>query len=167
MFLRDLFQRLADADVAYCLVGGVAVNLHGVPRMTYDVDLVAELSHENLSSLEQVLRDLGLRCQLPVQLSSLSDPERRAELVSMRNLIAVTFTDPDNLLREVDVLISTEEPAEKIVGRAANLDLEGTTVKLANVDDLIRMKESSGRDQDLDDIDHLQRIRDQRGRGNS
>lgn len=44
MFLAELFGALEAARVAYAVVGGVAVNLHGVPRMTYDVDL-ADLVH--------------------------------------------------------------------------------------------------------------------------
>lgn len=34
MFLRDLLSALSDELVPYAVVGGVAVNLHGVPRMT-------------------------------------------------------------------------------------------------------------------------------------
>ena len=37
VFIRDLLKALADAQVPYCIVGGVAVNLHGIPRMTYDL----------------------------------------------------------------------------------------------------------------------------------
>jgi len=40
IFLRDLLSALSDESVPHAVVGGVAVNLHGVPRMTYDVDLV-------------------------------------------------------------------------------------------------------------------------------
>lgn len=48
VFIRDLLRALADAEVPYCVVGGVAVNLHGVPRMTYDVDLVVPTTVEAL-----------------------------------------------------------------------------------------------------------------------
>lgn len=32
MFYLDLFQRLEEQQVRYLLVGGLAMNLHGVPR---------------------------------------------------------------------------------------------------------------------------------------
>jgi hypothetical protein len=36
----EFFAALAGRGVQFALVGGVAVNLHGVPRMTYDADIV-------------------------------------------------------------------------------------------------------------------------------
>jgi len=38
---ESFFRGLNDAGVEYVLVGGLAVNFHGVPRMTYDIDIVA------------------------------------------------------------------------------------------------------------------------------
>ena len=40
MFYVELFRRLEEAGVRYLVVGGVAVNLHGVNRLTHDVDLM-------------------------------------------------------------------------------------------------------------------------------
>ena len=45
---RTIFQLLNDQGIDYLVVGGVAVNIHGVPRMTYDVDLMVSLEGENL-----------------------------------------------------------------------------------------------------------------------
>jgi len=36
MFYLDLFKELNEADVRYLVVGGLAMNLHGVPRMTIE-----------------------------------------------------------------------------------------------------------------------------------
>ena len=41
MFIAELFAALELAAVEYAVVGGVAVNIHGVPRMTYDVRVAA------------------------------------------------------------------------------------------------------------------------------
>ncbi len=41
MFYLDLFKALEKHKVRYLLVGGLAMNLHGVPRATMDVDLVS------------------------------------------------------------------------------------------------------------------------------
>lgn len=40
--LEELLRRLADAEVRYVLVGGLAVNAWGYLRATRDVDLVPE-----------------------------------------------------------------------------------------------------------------------------
>jgi hypothetical protein len=43
MFYLDLFRKLEDVGVRYLVVGGIAVNLHGVNRLTHDVDLMLAL----------------------------------------------------------------------------------------------------------------------------
>ena len=42
MFYLDLFRSLEQHRVRYLLVGGLAVNLYGVPRMTMDVVLALD-----------------------------------------------------------------------------------------------------------------------------
>jgi hypothetical protein len=44
----ELFKALHEEGVRYVLVGGIAVNLHGVERATADVDLIIALDAENL-----------------------------------------------------------------------------------------------------------------------
>jgi hypothetical protein len=51
MFYLDLFRCLHAHNVRYLLAGGLAMNLHGVPRMTMDVDLVLALDDENIDAL--------------------------------------------------------------------------------------------------------------------
>jgi hypothetical protein len=40
MKIAELLQSLTDAQVDYVLVGGLAVQLHGYMRSTFDIDLV-------------------------------------------------------------------------------------------------------------------------------
>ena len=56
--LVRLFAALAAEDVAYVLVGGVAMNLHGVVRATEDVDLFVRPDAENVAGLRRALRSL-------------------------------------------------------------------------------------------------------------
>lgn len=44
----SLLRALADAGVAFAVAGGFAVVLHGVPRMTFDLDIVVDLAADNL-----------------------------------------------------------------------------------------------------------------------
>ena len=37
MFYKEVFEALNTNQVQYLVVGGVALNLHGYPRMTYDL----------------------------------------------------------------------------------------------------------------------------------
>ena len=158
MFIRELFQALASRGVAYAVIGGVAVNLHGVPRMTYDVDIVVATDEASLRACREVLEGLGLRCRLPLVLESLSSLHTRLKLETERNLLAVTFTDPANPLREVDVLVAPSRDPDGICSRAVTVGSGEAAVRVASVADIIVMKKLSGRPQDLADIAHLVRL---------
>ncbi|MFN2323301.1 MAG: nucleotidyl transferase AbiEii/AbiGii toxin family protein [Trueperaceae bacterium] len=56
--LMRLFAALAAENVAYVLVGGVAMNLHGVVRATEDVDLFVQPDAENVAGVRRALRRL-------------------------------------------------------------------------------------------------------------
>jgi predicted nucleotidyltransferase len=163
VFIRDLIGALDRAGIRYCLVGGVAVNLHGVPRLTYDVDLVVAVDPESLRSVRRTLESLGLRCRVPVELESLSDHAERARLRDEKNLRAVTFTDPNNPLNEVDVLVNLDVDTAGVIDRAELLDADGLPLRVASLEDLIAMKRAAGRDQDLSDVEHLERLLAARG----
>ena len=51
MTYLDLFKSLQTHNIDYLLIGGLAMNLHGVPRMTMDVDLVIALDANNIAKL--------------------------------------------------------------------------------------------------------------------
>jgi hypothetical protein len=162
MFLQEVLEALSTSGVRYCIVGGVAVNLHGVPRMTYDLDVVVVPEPDDLRAAEAVLTGLGLRPRIPVSLPDFADREHRERMRDERNLIAVTFTDPADPLREVDVLVAPPVDAVGMCARALALPLRGAMVRVASIDDIIAMKRDTGRAQDADDIVHLERVR--RGR---
>ena len=77
MFYLDLFKCLHAREVRYLVAGGLAMNLHGVPRMTMDIDLVLALDEANVDSFLACARELGLKPQAPVPLESLRDPDLR------------------------------------------------------------------------------------------
>lgn len=57
--LRELLERLVEAEVKFVLVGGLAVNAWGYLRGTQDVDLVPDPDRGNLGRLDALLRELG------------------------------------------------------------------------------------------------------------
>lgn len=158
MFIGELFAALESSGLEYAVVGGVAVNIHGVPRMTYDVDIVVATSEPSLRTCREVLEALGLRSRLPFALETIAATSTRSELENDRNLIAVTFTDPSNPLREVDVLVAPSIDPDGIAARAVRRSAGGFAVRVATLEDIIRMKRIASRPQDLADIAHLERI---------
>ncbi|MCC6873339.1 MAG: nucleotidyl transferase AbiEii/AbiGii toxin family protein [Sandaracinaceae bacterium] len=138
----------------------MAVNLHGVPRMTYDLDIVVPFEAGSLRGTREALESLGLRCRLPIVLESLA--EQGPASLAERSLVAVTFTDSNNPLREVDVLVAPPLPASDIVSRAIVLASGALRVPVVSLEDLVVMKRAGGRPQDLADLAHLERIRGRR-----
>jgi hypothetical protein len=75
LFYHDVLAALADAEVRFVIVGGVAVNLQGVPRFTSDLDVAVAIDDGSLATAARVLHGLGLRNRLPVREEELSLPE--------------------------------------------------------------------------------------------
>ena len=56
--LSELVRRLIEADVDFVLVGGFAVASYGVSLVTEDVDICCRFDEENLTRIQNALRDL-------------------------------------------------------------------------------------------------------------
>lgn len=155
---ESFFRGLNDAGVEYVLVGGLAVNFHGVPRMTYDIDIVARPERQNLLRLIGKLDQWGYRPRLLLPPRDLADEEKRSSWVREKNLKAFTFWSDKEPLGEVDVLIDLPMPYKELKEGAVRFDVAGIGVWVICLEHLIRMKRAAGRPQDLCDVDHLQSI---------
>jgi hypothetical protein len=160
MFYLDLFRALEQHEVRYLLVGGLAMNLHGVPRMTMDVDLVLALDARNVEGFLRCAQSLGLKPQAPVPLAALADPGQRRQWIEQRHMIAFALTAPDPAAPTVDVLLAHPLDFDAAHARGIDRDAGGVTVHLASVDDLIALKSGTGRRQDADDVAHLRRLQE-------
>ena len=54
--LQLVISKLESCGMAYMLTGSFASNMHGVPRTTYDADIVIEA---DLGSLDEFVQSLG------------------------------------------------------------------------------------------------------------
>ncbi len=150
-----LFAILAAARIRFVLVGGLALVLHGLDRLTADVDLVIDLSADSARSAVQALTEAGYRPLAPVDPIALSDPEQRREWQTLRNMQVFSFWDSANTRPTVDIMLSPEVPFEELWVAAAVMNLGGHDVRVASIEHLIRMKAAAGRPQDLADIERL------------
>jgi hypothetical protein len=158
MFYLDLFRTLRDHEVRYALVGGLAMNLHGVPRMTMDVDILVDPSPENLARLIATARALQLRPGVPVELDALLDPGQRARWIEEKNMIAFPLVRAGDPASCLDVLIAPPLDPVAIIARAETRVAGGVPVALASIEDMIALKRAAGRAQDRADLEHLERI---------
>jgi hypothetical protein len=146
--LATVCALLNAADARYAIIGGNAVELHGLVRATRDVDILIEPTIENAE------RTLAALSQLPFKIANDVLPE---ELLS--NAVTIIGDTP-----QVDVL--TLAWSVRYADARATLlttELEGVTIPYVDIDTLIRSKRT-GRLQDSADIEALERIKTLRGR---
>lgn len=154
----DLFRALNSHHVRYVLVGGLAMNLHGVPRMTMDIDLLLAMDDANLDRFIACAKELNLQPVAPVDIAQLKDPLKRQQWVTEKHMIAFGLQGAVNHLM-VDVLIAPSIDLQHALDNASIRAVGDTQVCLASIDDMITLKQHAGRLQDLSDIEHLERIR--------
>ncbi|PIX26488.1 MAG: hypothetical protein COZ68_01110 [Deltaproteobacteria bacterium CG_4_8_14_3_um_filter_43_13] len=56
-----ILKKMNEKGVRYIVVGGIAVNLYGIPRMTYDIDLMLDLEDKNLKKFLKLLKSWGFK----------------------------------------------------------------------------------------------------------
>lgn len=158
-YYLDVIEGLNKAGVRYTVVGGVAVILHGAPRMTGDLDLAVVLEEENLVRLIKAIEGLGYRTRVPVNPHDLTKADLRNAWVREKEMKVFTFFHPKKPFAEVDILIDEQISFQEIWKRRREFQAGGVTVPTASIEDLIRMKRLLARDKDLADITALNRVR--------
>jgi hypothetical protein len=153
-----LLDRLNGAGIRYLVAGGLAVNLYGIPRMTYDIDLVIDFVPDNLQRLRILLAELGYSPRVPVDLESLADESLRLRLAEEKHLLAMSYRRQEPPLGEIDLLTVLPVPFGELAGRVETVTVGGVRVPLISRSDLIAMKEASGRAHDREDAGQLRRI---------
>ena len=151
-----LLRALLSANVEFILVGGVAGNLHGAARATYDVDVLYRRSAENLDRLVAALAPLrpylrGAPAGLPFRFDA--DTLRRG----LNFTLTTTLGDLD-LLGEV----AGAGAYDDLQPASEEIALFGLTCRSATLDALIRMKRAAGRPKDLEALAELEALREER-----
>ena len=56
----EIFKKFNERKIQYIVVGGMAVNFHGIPRATYDIDLLVYLEDSNLKEIFKLNETVGI-----------------------------------------------------------------------------------------------------------
>ena len=147
-----IFKALADAQVRYLTVGGVAVVLHGSPRFTVGLDLVIDLEPLNLDVALRALASLGYRPRAPVELMDFADAEKREDWIANKGLTVFSLWSSRYPATEVDLFVQHPLPFDAAFSRALRADLGVATALVVSKDDLIAMKAAVGRPKDIEDV---------------
>ncbi len=155
---QTIFKELNRLGVDYLVVGGLAVNFHGVPRMTYDIDLMILLEPENILKLVTKLTQWGYKPKVPIDPKDLADEKTRNSWVHEKGMKALNFYSETLPIGEIDILIETPIPYEELKSRAIKVELQEERIPTVSIHDLIELKLRAGRKQDLADVDHLRMV---------
>ena len=133
----------------FVVIGGVAVVVQGSPRFTRDLDISYATSEENLARLGGLLVELGARLR-DVDEDIPFAPDAR----TLRGFRMLTLTT-----REGDIDLLADPPGSpgyaSLRDKATAVELDGDTVLIASIDDLIAMKQATARPQDMVDVESL------------
>lgn len=152
------FKGLADKNIDYLLVGGLAVNFHGIPRMTYDIDIMILLEEENVKGLIDQFQDWGYRPRIPENPILLADEKKRKVWSEEKAMKAFTFWNDQAVLKEVDVVFDSPIDYKELKRRAIKIRVQDIEVPVISIHDLIKMKDKSERQQDLSDAEQLKEL---------
>lgn len=150
-----IFRELNRLKIDYLVAGGLAVNFHGVPRLTYDIDLMISPKTKNVLRLVSTLKEWGFKPKAPIDPREIVDEGKRAVWVREKNMRAVPFYHDRSPIGEIDLLIDFPIPYGELKKRAVLFDLEGEKIPTVSIRDLIELKLKAGRKQDLSDVEHL------------
>lgn len=159
MKIAELLRALSEQQVQYVLVGGIAVQLHGFMRSTFDVDLVLAMNDENLARFIAVAKQHGLVPSIPVPIDSLGNADQIERWHREKGMLTFALREPQVGGSVVDILVRPEISFERLRANAVAGELYGRKVWIASIDDLIAMKCVANRAKDRLDIEALEKIR--------
>jgi tRNA nucleotidyltransferase/poly(A) polymerase len=135
--LQPVFASFQKNDVRYLVIGGIAAVLYGVPRATFDLDILIEATKENAQKLLNALVDIGFGT---------------AQMTSADEIIEKEITIFTDRIR-LDVQTSTPGIRfEDAWRRRTIMTYEGQDFDVVSFADLIQSKTSAGREVDLEDV---------------
>lgn len=156
-------RTLVEHGVRFVVIGGYGAALLGSPVVSFDLDICSARNEENLRRLADALKELGARLRGP------DVPDRLPFEADERALALGDSFTFSTVAGPVDILATPTgtHGFDDLDAAAVALDLGGFVVRVASVDDLIRMKEKAGRSKDQFGLIHLRALRRRLEEGHS
>lgn len=140
-FIRVL-SALQEENVEYILIGGFAVVLHGLPRVTQDIDLFLKPTEENIAKLKKALQEV------------FHDPDiHEISLEELNRYPVIRYGTPDGFSIDLIVNIGEMFSFDDIQYETVNID--GQTMRIATPHSLLEMKRNTYREIDQLDVKFL------------
>ena len=139
---KEFLELLNKNQVKYLIVGGYAVAFHGHPRYTKDIDIWILMDKSNAENILKTLVEFGFS-DLGITEGDLVSPEVVIQLGYPPNRI--------DLITEVSGLTFKDCYEKRVI-----VDVEGVKINFIDLESLKKNKKSSGRYQDLADLESLE-----------
>ena len=160
--VKEILKPLSDSRIDYCIIEGLAIIASGVRRGTADFDLAIS-GKQTEDALEilykqgfKLVTDVGAEKKKLFYCGTLKQAMAYLK-VSSPSAIKVNKGGWEGLFG--DIWLRTPIPFEKLRNDALESKLYGEKVKLASVNNLIKLKKAAGRPVDKIDILELKSLR--------
>lgn len=135
--LQDVFKSFQRHEVRYLVIGGVASVIYGVPRATFDLDILIDATAENAQRLLDALVEAGFGT---------------ATMTNAQDIVAHEITVFNDRVR-IDVQTRTPGVSfQDAWRRRKTVTYQGQDFFIISREDLIAAKQASGRQVDLEDV---------------
>lgn len=143
--LRMIVECLERHHVSYVVIGGVAAMLQDVPiAETLDVDVVPQRKTKNLKALANALEEMEARLRVPGDPEGIEIPLDERTFRGSSTMTFITSFGPFDIVFEPSGAPSYQE----LERGAVVLRRFETDIAVANVEHLIAMKRTTGREKD-------------------
>jgi hypothetical protein len=157
-----IFKEFNTKKIEYIVVGGLAVNLLGIPRLTYDIDLLLNMEDKNLKKFLALMKNWGFKPKVPVDIMDFADRDKREDWIKNKNMKAFRLFNPEWPMSEIDIVINTPVDYKKAIGNVNYITFKNICIPVISIDDLIRMKQRTGRKQDKADVRYLKGLKNEK-----
>ncbi len=138
---KELLQLLNSKTIEYLVVGGYAVAFHGHPRATGDIDIWIAISKDNACKTVEALEEFGF-----------NTPDLKDEIFLEEGRNIRLGNEP---LR-IEILTSIDGVEFNDCYKNRNtVTIDNVQINFISLQDLKKNKKTSGRLQDLADIENL------------
>ena len=159
MFYEEVFRELNKKKVKYVVAGGIAVNLHGVPRVTEDLDLIIYLAKENVDKFAKAMETLGYKPKIPVKIEDFGVEKNREGWIKNKGMIVFSLWNKDIPYRIIDVFVKDPIDFKELYRDKINISAGMFKIPVVSIEHLIRLKQMAGRKQDISDIVSLKKAK--------
>jgi len=140
--LDALIASLREADVGVIIIGGVAASVLGRPRLTRDIDALADIPDDEWSRVVDTAAAFGIKPRIGDAL----DFAARSRVLLLRHQASRI---------DIDLIVATLPFERDAVAAGQSRSLGSIEIRLPQVEDLLIMKAIAHRPRDLLDIEGL------------